>query len=76
LAGVGILLIGVSWFGTAAFIDMPAIDRPPMFRQAAVICAIGLVIMAFSVRWFLDAVRAVRRAGSEVAPGWAASRGP
>jgi hypothetical protein len=31
-----------------------------------VIGALGLVIAGFSVRWFFHAVRAVRRAGSEV----------
>jgi hypothetical protein len=68
LAGVGILLLGVYAFGSAAFFDMPAIDRPPLLGEAAVISAIGLVMAGFSVRWFLAAVRAVRRAGTDVAP--------
>ena len=66
LVGIGILLIGVDAFGRAAFTDMPAIDRPPAFREAGLIGAIGLVMLAFSVRWVLAAVRAVRRTRVQV----------
>jgi hypothetical protein len=75
LAGLGILLIGMYVFGNAAFFDKPTIDRQRDVVEAAVICTIGLVMAGFSIRWFLAAVRAVRRAGSEVAPAMPESPG-
>ena len=66
LAGLGILLLGVVAFLGAAFAEMPAIDRPPALGEAAVFGAIGLVMLVFSVRWLLAAVRAVRRTRVEV----------
>jgi hypothetical protein len=75
LIGLAILLVGLGGIRTATFAEMPAIDRPRVLGQAAVIVAIGLVVAGFSVRWFLDAVRAARRAGSEVAPEMAESPG-
>jgi hypothetical protein len=74
--GLGILVVGVAGFIDTTFRDMPAIDRQGDLGQGVVIAAIGLAVAGFSARWFLAAVRAVRRTRVEVGADVSNSTGP
>ncbi len=60
--------IRATWFGLGvlrhAFIDSPSRDVRYFLFFGAVVCAIGLLVAVFSVRWLIIAIRAMRRAAT------------
>lgn len=66
LAGIGIVGFGLTAFFELS--DAPQVDRPYILFVGSVICLIGLIVVGFSIRWFINAIRPNRRVTIDAGP--------